>query len=364
MTTARRHSVQNDAIDTNITNISTNSTAIALNTTHRSSDGSDHSKVGANETAIALNTTHRGSAGTDHSDVGLNNTHRGLTNEHLDWTASVGTIHADNYTDTDTTDHTALSNIGTNTHAQIDTAVTKIAGIEAGAEVNNISDANATDLTDGGDTTLHDHAGISENTTHRSSDGSDHSFINQNVTTTGTPTFGVTTLGDSSQLATSAAPTADADIANKKYIDDIAIAGVPDVLVPIGAVTAWLKSYTNTPQTLPAGWVECDGSVLDDAGSVYDGQTLPDLNGGEFLRGNTTSGGTGGSSTHAHELPFGVGGSSVMTNSTPTFGSGANFTANLGNSFSGISFSTPTYKSNTASSLPPSYDVVWIMRIK
>ena len=35
----------------------------------------------------------------------------------------------------------------------------KLAGIEAGAEVNNISDINATDLTDGGATTLHSHAG-------------------------------------------------------------------------------------------------------------------------------------------------------------------------------------------------------------
>lgn len=34
----------------------------------------------------------------------------------------------------------------------------KLAGIEAGAEVNNISDVNATDLTDGGATTLHSHA--------------------------------------------------------------------------------------------------------------------------------------------------------------------------------------------------------------
>ncbi len=34
---------------------------------------------------------------------------------------------------------------------------TKLAGIETGAEVNNISDANATDLTDGGETTLHTH---------------------------------------------------------------------------------------------------------------------------------------------------------------------------------------------------------------
>ena len=35
----------------------------------------------------------------------------------------------------------------------------KLAGIETGAEVNNISDANATDLTDGGETTLHSHPG-------------------------------------------------------------------------------------------------------------------------------------------------------------------------------------------------------------
>lgn len=61
---------------------------------------------------------------------------------------------------------------------------------------------------------------IGLNTTHRGSDGSDHTFIDQDVTTTGTPTFGITTLGDSSQLATAAAPTADADIANKKYVDD------------------------------------------------------------------------------------------------------------------------------------------------
>ncbi len=38
------------------------------------------------------------------------------------------------------------------------TEKTKLAGIESGAEVNNISDANATDLTDGGVTSLHSHA--------------------------------------------------------------------------------------------------------------------------------------------------------------------------------------------------------------
>jgi hypothetical protein len=44
--------------------------SIELNTTHRGSNGSDHSHVN-------LNNTHRGSSGSDHSLVNLNNTHRG-----------------------------------------------------------------------------------------------------------------------------------------------------------------------------------------------------------------------------------------------------------------------------------------------
>jgi len=69
------------------------------------------------------------------------------------------------------------------------------------------------DLTDGGDTTLHDHDGISENTTHRGSNGTDHSdvglnnthrgsngtdhsYIGQDVTTSGDPTFDTVTLDE------------------------------------------------------------------------------------------------------------------------------------------------------------------------
>ncbi|GAH18087.1 unnamed protein product, partial [marine sediment metagenome] len=77
--------------------------------------------------------------------------------------------------------------------------------------------------------------------------------------------------------------------------------------VPVGTVLPWLKSYTNTP-ALPDEFVECNGQVLDDGDSVYDGQTIPDLNGGNrFLRGAATSGTTGGAATiniaHAHTQP-------------------------------------------------------------
>lgn len=46
---------------------------------------------------------------------------------------------------------------GVNYKQYSQTEKTKLAGIETGAEVNNISDVNATDLTDGGDTSLHIH---------------------------------------------------------------------------------------------------------------------------------------------------------------------------------------------------------------
>jgi hypothetical protein len=53
----------------------------------------------------------------------------------------------------------------------------------------NITEADLEQLTDGSDTTLHDHAGISENTTHRGSDGTDHDFIDQDVSAATAPTF-------------------------------------------------------------------------------------------------------------------------------------------------------------------------------
>jgi len=69
------------------------------------------------------------------------------------------------------------------------------------------------------------------------------------------------------------------------------------------------------------------------------------LNGdNRFLRGNSTSGSTSGSATHSHNsLP------DVQT----VIGSGTGF------AYSGEEPST-----SSSSSLPPSYDVVWIMRVR
>jgi len=59
-------------------------TSVGLNTTHRTSDGKNHSDV-------VLNNAHRTGTGSDHSDVATNTTHRGLTNNpHTVTAAQVG----------------------------------------------------------------------------------------------------------------------------------------------------------------------------------------------------------------------------------------------------------------------------------
>ena len=116
---------------------------------------------------------------------------------------------------------------------------------------------------------------------------------------------------------------------------------------PIGAILAWAKTLAGVPN-LAEGWVECDGAVLVDALSPLNGQTIPDLNGGEFLRGDATSGGTGGSNTMAHTHPMtfsqnGEGGATVYVQETSPVNTGA--------------------ASNTENR-PPYYNVVWIMRVR
>ena len=137
----------------------------------------------------------------------------------------------------------------------------------------------------------------------------------------------------------------DGDQLNSGYFNGIKSLGTNNhpTMVPVGAVVAWLKSFTGVPQTLPIGWVECDGSVISDGDSPMDGQTVPDLNGdNRFLRGETTSGGTGGSETHTH--------------TTSKSGSPIGTVASIDHIDNGVTGATGT--------LPTYYEVLWIIRIK
>ena len=111
---------------------------------------------------------------------------------------------------------------------------------------------------------------------------------------------------------------------------------------PIGSIVGWMKSFTGVPQTLPTGWIECDGSTISDATSPMDGEAVPNLNSGtkRFLRGSTTSGGTGGADSYTHTHAQG-----------PDDGSPW---------FSGYG----QVNSVEVSALPTYYEVVWIIRIK
>lgn len=73
----------------------------------------------------------------------------------------------------------------------------------------------------------------------------------------------------------------------------------------VGTVKAWHKSLTGTPQTLPWGWVECNGQTISDAESPLNGQVVPNINGdGRFLRGSNVSGNTQANqfASHSHAL--------------------------------------------------------------
>jgi len=124
-----------------------------------------------------------------------------------------------------------------------------------------------------------------------------------------------------------------------------------DISVPIGTVLSWLKSYTNTP-ALPSGFVECNGQTLSDASSPYDGQVIPDLNGGSnrMLRGAATSGGTGGSdsNSHTHNVSF---------TARQAYNAGAAYTPYYDSTRS-------TGAPSDTNNIPAYYEVVWIIRIK
>jgi len=134
-------------------------------------------------------------------------------------------------------------------------------------------------------------------------------------------------------------------------------------IIPIGGTSGWLKSFTGVPNLATQGrdeWVEVNGATINDVESPLNGQTLPDLNASnyKFLRGNDTSGGTGGATTgsccHCHTVSYCCGYAYIYY----TYG------CSCGYFLSYISISGTGSYDVTIATVPPYYDVVWIIRIK
>ena len=123
-------------------------------------------------------------------------------------------------------------------------------------------------------------------------------------------------------------------------------------LVPIGSVISWLKSLTNCP-ALDDRFVECNGQTLSDAGSVFNGVVIPNLNGNaNFLYGAATSGGTKSENfvpSHDHDFSFY---NSGATTSLTAVGSATNTT------------NTTWVNTVTSGTAWTGYAVVYIIRVK
>lgn len=143
---------------------------------------------------------------------------------------------------------------------------------------------------------------------------------------------------------------------------------VGSIIPPVGSILPFLKSLSGVP-SLPSGWVECNGQTLSDADSPLNGQVIPNLNGGKYLKGAAASGATGGNATHKHQWYYLAGtstgtryflqiGSASATNKGQTYD--VNGTAvDVGTTLLQI----PGYV-DAQNGEPPYYQVVWIIRIK
>lgn len=131
-------------------------------------------------------------------------------------------------------------------------------------------------------------------------------------------------------------------------------------IVPIGSIIAWHKSFTGTP-ILPDGWLECNGQPVNDMGSPYYGQALPNLNGeGRFLRGSATSGAQQADAFQGHRHSIIAWGNVAGSHCQE----GSGFTINstiVGDSITDGVNGTPRTANETR---PTNMSVVWIIRIK
>lgn len=135
--------------------------------------------------------------------------------------------------------------------------------------------------------------------------------------------------------------------------------------VPLGAIIAWTKDLTGV-SNLDTNFVECNGQVLNDDCSPLNGQVIPDLNAHQasgsqrFLRGSDSSGSTGGSEQHVHQIDNNTGEATVKYTDLEGCAAPSDCTTRAKEDhLHNIDLDT-----ESTSSLPSYYEVVWVMRVK
>ncbi|MCP4131678.1 MAG: tail fiber protein [bacterium] len=142
------------------------------------------------------------------------------------------------------------------------------------------------------------------------------------------------------------------------------------VSAPVGSIVAWHKSLESV--SIPEGWVECNGQIITGSESIYNNKKIPDLNGGMFLRGSSSSGAFQEDATAVNGLKMSVTGAHThgynyhadwdtnMGGNPDSDGTWSNLsriqTGSAGNHSHALSGNTETR--------PVNMSVVWIMRIK
>ena len=100
--------------------------------------------------------------------------------------------------------------------------------------------------------------------------------------------------------------------------------------------------------TVRFNYAECNGDLLSDPDSVYNGAKLPNINGSTdmtklFLRGSTSGSGATSVPTHTHDVTLSVSGNAVGSDSVAV---------------------ATTYTTTASMAIPPYYEVVFIIRVK
>jgi hypothetical protein len=201
---------------------------------------------------------------------------------------------------------------GTTNKAYTASEQTKLAGIESGAEVNNISDANATDLTDGNDSTLHYHSADRNRSNHTGTQDADtitDGTTNKAYTATEkTKLAGIETAADVTDATNVAAAGAvmesDTSTASMSFVVD------EDDMTSNSATKVPTQQSVKAYADAIASDLASHEALTNNPHSVTSTQVLPSQTGndGKFLK---TDG-----STVSWDTPAGSGGGDVSSNTS------------------------------------------------